>query len=110
LQVNISCHILNINGTSELDTILKTIKSQPSPRADCLDAWNNCLQSHHKTINDKHLTKFWVDVYQRYDCCDKQEQRQAGKKCNFQASLQKNIWDWNHPELNSLKTYLKTFD
>ena len=110
LQVQISCHILNVNGSGELETLLKTIKSKPSPYADCLEAWKTCIGLHQQTISNKDFDKFWITIYQRYDCCDKQEQKQAGKKCNPAASLQKNIWDFSHPALNDLKSYLMMFD
>lgn len=110
LSVQISCHILNVNGTGELETLLKTIKSKPSDYADCLYAWKNCVESHGQVINDKDFDKFWVNVYQRYDCCSNQEQKQAGIKCNPEASLQKDIWDFSHNSLSELKTYLKMFN
>ena len=54
--------------------------------------------------------KFWVSVYQRHDCCDKNDKKQAGRKCNPEASLQKDIWDFAHPVLNDLKSYLAMFN
>lgn len=110
LQVKISCHILNVNGSGELETLLKTIKSKPSPYADCLEAWKTCIGSHQQTISNKYFDKFWINIYQRYDCCDRQEQKQAAKKCNPEASLQKDIWDFSHKSLNELKSYLMMFD
>lgn len=110
LQVQISCHILNINGSGELETMLKTIKSKPSLYADCLDSWKNCLISQKISISDKDFDKFWVTIYQRYDHCSNQEQKQAGKKCNPEASLQKDIWDFSHKTLDDLKSYLMMFD
>lgn len=109
LQVQISCHILNINGTGELETLLKTIKSKPSLYADCLAAWKNCLEQQKIAIYDKDFDKFWVSIYQRYDCCNDKEQKQAGKKCNPEASLKKDIWDFSHKTLDDLKSYLKMF-
>jgi hypothetical protein len=50
-----------------------------------------------------------VQVYQRYDCCTNQEQKQAGRKCNNEASLKnKSIYDYDRdiPELNELKAFL----
>lgn len=110
LQAQISCHILNVDGAGELETLLKTIKSAPSPYADCLEAWKICIGLHQQTISNKDFDKFWITIYQRYDCCDKQEQKQAGKKCNPEASLQKDIWDFSHPALGNLKSYLMMFD
>ncbi len=109
LGVQISCHILNIDGAGELETLLKTIKSKPSPYADCLTSWKNCIVSNKQAISDKEFDKFWVSIYQRYDCCNKQDQKQAGRKCNPEASLKKDIWDFSHASLNDLKTYLLMF-
>ncbi len=110
LSVEISCHILNINGKGELETVLRAIKSSDSIFADCLDAWRHCVTNKDKAITDKDFDKFWVNIYQRYDCCNKEEKYQAGRKCNPEASLQKDIWNFAHPVLNDLISYLKMFD
>lgn len=110
LDIEISCHILNINGNGELDTVLKAIKSHDSTYADCLDAWRSCVVHNNKEITDKDFDKFWVAVYQRHDCCSKNDKKQAGRKCNPEASLKKPIWDFNHSVLNELKSYLAMFN
>lgn len=107
--LNISCHILNVAGFGELETVLKLIKSGDSIFADCLEAWKNCLQSQEKIISAKDFDKFWVSIYQRFDCCTKQEKKQAERKCGFEASLRKNIWNFKHEVLNELKQYLCSF-
>ena len=91
LDAHFSCHILNVKGHGELETLLKTIKSQPSLYADCLETWRNCVATQNQKITDKEFDKFWVSIYQRYDCCSSKEQRQAGTKCNPEASFQKDI-------------------
>jgi hypothetical protein len=107
LAVEFSIHILNIDGEGELETLLKQIKSKDSPIADCLDAWRQCLLTKEKNIKQKDFDKFWINVYQRFDTCSKQEQKQAGRKCNFEASLKKPIYDFDQPELFELKKFLK---
>lgn len=99
-------HILNIDGAGELESLLKAIKSKDSPMADCLDAWQECLGSKNKDVKQKDFDKFWVDVYHRFDCCDKRERKQAGRKCNIEASFQKPIYDFDHPALAELKDFL----
>ncbi len=103
LDVNIICHILNIDGKGELDTILKTIKSEPSDKADCLEKWQECLTD---KISEKEFNKFWVNIYQRYDCCSNEQKRQAGRKCNMEASMKKNIWNFSHDCLKELNVFL----
>jgi hypothetical protein len=110
LNVQISCHILNIDGKGELETLLKTIKSKDSKHADCLSAWKNCLANNEKTISDKDFDKFWLTVYLRYDGCTNAEQRQAGRKCNLEASLKKDLWNFSHSCLDNLIQYLRTFN
>ncbi|KJV06538.1 DUF3226 domain-containing protein [Methylocucumis oryzae] len=111
LDVSFSCHILNVNGFGELETLLKTIKNKSSPYADCLNAWRSCLDNADaKAIGDKDFNKFWVNVYQRYDGCSKDDQKQAGRKCNLQASLEKDLWDFSHSVLHDLKAYLQAFN
>lgn len=107
--LRVSCHILNVVGYGELETVLKLIKSGDSIFADCLEAWKNCLQSQEKTISDKDFDKFWVSIYQRFDCCTKKEKKQAERRCSFEASMKKPIWDFEHKVLAELKVYLSSF-
>jgi len=110
LDVQISCHVLNVNGSGELETLLKTIKSKDSNYADCLLAWQNCLAAKNKPIKTKDFDKFWLSVYLRYDGCANAEQKQAGRKCNLEASLKKDLWDFSHACLDDLTRYLRTFN
>jgi len=106
-KVKISIYITNINGYGELETVLKEIKKEKSVYADCLYAWQKCLPKD-KKIKQKDFDKFWVQIYQRYDCCSKKEAKQAHKKCNNEISLkEKDIWDFEHIVLNDLKQFLK---
>ncbi|MBK8454368.1 MAG: hypothetical protein IPL34_13805 [Thiofilum sp.] len=108
-DVDLSCHILSYDGVGELETLLKAIKNQDSSFADCLNAWQFCLAGQGKTISSKEFDKFWISIYQRYDCCSKEDKKQANRKCSFEASMAKPIWDFEHAALNSLKDYLNTF-
>ena len=107
--LRVSCHILNVAGFGELETVLKLIKSGDSVFADCLEAWKGCLQSQAKTISNKDFDKFWVSIYQRFDCCTKKEKTQAQRKCSFEASMKKPIWNFEHESLAELKAYLSSF-
>lgn len=106
-DVTFSIFILNVGGRGELETLLKVIKNKDSPMADCLNTWQACLQD--KKLKQKDFDKFWVQIYQRYDCCTKKEEKQAGSKCGNEASLKsKSIYDFDRdmPELNKLKEFL----
>jgi len=110
LDVEIACYIMNINGFGELETVLRTIKSQNSIYADCLYDWKKCLEQKGKVVKNKDFDKFWINTYQRFDCCTKDEQKQANRKCNNEASMKKPLWDFNHTALDSLKAFLKLFN
>lgn len=113
-NVNIATYFTNVNGSGELETVLKTIKKNSSVYADCLRSWQDCLKN--KGINngsglkDKDFDKFWVQVYIRYDTCSKSEQSQAGRHCNNQAAMKKDIWDFDHACLNEMKAFLRLFN
>lgn len=109
LNVAISCHVLNLNGVGELETLLRNVKSKESVYADCLNAWKDCLEAKGKEISTKNFDKFWVNIYQRYDCCSPKEQRQAARKCSSQASMSKGIWDFEHPSLEQFRGFLQLF-
>ena len=99
-------YIQNKDGNGELETVLKEIKSNKSTIADCLNSWQECLPID-KKLNTKDFNKFWIQIYQRYDCCTKREQKQAGIKCNNEISFSKNIYDLNSPILDDLKEFLQ---
>lgn len=107
IDVIFKIYIMNVNGYGELETILKEIASEESTIADCLESWQNCLPKD-KKLNQKDFDKFWIQIYQRYDCCTKREKKQAGEKCSNEVSLkEKNIWNFEHSILNDLKDFLK---
>lgn len=109
LEIEIACYITNVEGYGELETVLKKIKSKDSPFADCLYDWKRCLEEKNQSIKNKDFDKFWVNTYQRFDCCTKKEQKQAGRKCNPEASMKKDIWNFEHSVLEGLKEFLKLF-
>lgn len=109
LDIGIACYITNVAGYGELETVLKKIKSKDSPFADCLYDWKKCLEEKNQSIKYKEFDKFWVNTYQRFDCCTKKEQQQAGRKCNPEASMKKDIWNFEHSVLEGLKDFLKLF-
>lgn len=102
-----SIYIMNVDGKGELETVLKKISSEDSTMADCLEKWQKCLESNDKKIRQKDFDKFWVQVYQRYDCCAKKEAKQAGEKCDNEASFKKNIWNFEDVILKELKVFLE---
>lgn len=108
-DIEIACHILNIDDKGSLDNVLKTIAKEKSDYADCLKAWKKCLEDKGERVSDTIFTKFWVNNYLRFDTCDKEEQKKSSKKCNFEKALEKNVWDFEHKSLDSLKDFLKLF-
>ncbi|WP_287603035.1 DUF3226 domain-containing protein [Thiothrix sp.] len=107
--LSVSCHVLNVNAHGELETLLRTIKSQYSPFADCLDSWSKCLDDQGRLIKQKDFDKFWVSIYQRFDCCSTKERKQADRKCSPEASMKKPIWNFEHEALTELRAYLASF-
>ena len=108
-KFELACYLINLNGRGELEDILKEIKTETSYHSDCLDTWNKCLKDQNMTFKAKDLLKEWVRFYIRYDTCVEKERKQAGKKCDLKAALQKPIWDFNHKCLKELKYFLSLF-
>lgn len=110
MELDLKIFIMNIDGKGELETLLREIKSNKSPVADCLETWQECLKD--KKLNKKDFDKLWIQIYQRYDCCTKKEQKQAGRKCNNEVSLKyKSIYNFDKEivELKKLKGFLESF-
>jgi len=74
-----------------------------------LEAWKNCLATKKQHIDAKQFDKFWVSIYQRYDCCTCKEQKQAARKCGNEASMAKGIWDFSHLSLSDFKDFIGMF-
>ncbi|MEA1954433.1 MAG: DUF3226 domain-containing protein [Campylobacterota bacterium] len=105
-EVKSFIYIQNSGGNGELETVLKAIKSKDATVANCLKSWQECLPED-KKLNQKEFDKFWIQIYQRYDCCTKKESKRAGEKCDNQASLKKDIYNLDNPILNDLKKFLQ---
>ena len=114
ITLQLGYYFTNANGQGELETVLKTIKTQLSPHADCLKSWRNCLEGTGKYISDKDFDKFWIGNYIRFDTCLKKESGQAYRKCsmyNFDYILENksHIFDFDNPVLDEIKDFLKLF-
>lgn len=114
-EIEIACYFTNVDNKGELETVLKTIKTQDSPHAECLIYWKECIEKKGYSITDKNFDKFWISIYLRYDTCSANEQRQAGRKCSmnkFEYIMENKsyIWNLNHPILEDLKLFLSLFE
>lgn len=108
------CHFTNVDGSGELETLLKAIKTKDSTFADCLDKWRDCLATKKKKISQKEFDKFWISNYIRFDTCTNRQKKRADRKCNlknFDYVLEsKEIFDLNHEKLTELRAFLSLFD
>jgi hypothetical protein len=111
-SVEFATFFTNVNGSGNLDTVLKEIKSDDSVHADCLESWQECLkqQNNGNGLKQKDFDKFWVQIYMRYDTCTKKQQKSAGTKCNNEAAMLKPIWNFDHECLTGLREFLQLFN
>lgn len=130
LDIEIACYIMNIDGSGELETVMKRIKSKDSIYADCLENWKRCLEDRGETISQKDFDKFWVSNYLKFDTCRSSKQRKRKSKycaneiivnCEDEnminlllesnkTTIKKNIWNFEHMVLDELRDFLKLFD
>jgi hypothetical protein len=113
-SVSIACYFTNVDGEGELETVLKAIKTQDSPFADCLDEWQRCLKDKGKDISQKDFDKFWLSNYVRFDTCSRNDRKQSERKCSIQnldyvLENKPTIFDFDNTILHELKTFLKLF-
>ena len=110
LDIDIACYIMNIDGKGELETVLKTIKSEMSIHADCLYTWRVCLENEGCKISDKEFDKFWINNYLKFDTCKSSKHRgNKNKYCSNEEAIKKDIWNFEHPSLIDLKDFLTLF-
>jgi uncharacterized protein YqgV (UPF0045/DUF77 family) len=111
-QLQLACYFTNVDGQGELETVLKTIKSQDSTYADCLENWRQCLVQNDRKITDKKFDKLWVANYIRHDTSTKDDEKHANTNFNLNYVLQHKptIWNLDHPILDRLKVFFKSFN
>jgi hypothetical protein len=113
IEVKVACYFVGVNGKGEIEDLLKAIKSQPSPLADCIDEHlPQCLKSHGITdVNDKELVKLWINNYQRYDHLTKKDRSATNTAWeNVMLKRGEQLFDFGKdavPELIQLKDFLK---
>jgi hypothetical protein len=70
IDISIACYFVNYQGKGELEDLLKAIKSEPSPIADCVvESLPHCLSKKEgeKQATEKDKVKIWKEFYVRYD-------------------------------------------
>lgn len=113
IEIQIACHFVGINGSGEIEDVLKAIKLQASPLADCIDTnLPHCLKANGITdVNDKELVKLWINNYQRYDNLTKKDRTVANTKWeNVMIKRGVQLFDFSRdevPELKELKAFLE---
>ncbi|MGH1335088.1 MAG: DUF3226 domain-containing protein [Aureispira sp.] len=115
--VELACYFMNVEGTGELETVLRAIKTQPSPHADCLEAWQGCILEKGKTLTEKQFIKLWIGNYVRlHTCFTSKFRKNVGEYCSINRldnilarTGDKITFDLQHPTLNPLKEFLRLF-
>lgn len=111
--VILSAHILNLGGGGELEDVLRRIANQETygtGYADCLESWFQCIEAKGKTLPEKEKNKLWLQLYARYDACNKGQESSAEKNCDDESVLQKHsAWNYDHESLRELRDYLEHF-
>lgn len=116
-SIEIACHFMNVDGQGELETVLRAIKTQESPHADCLNTWRDCLKVQGTTITEKEFVKNWIRDYIRLDTCSSSKFRgNKAKYCSMNCldnilarKGDKAIFDLKATKLTDLRTFLSLF-
>lgn len=110
IEVKIACYFVNYEGKGEIEDVLKAIKSQPSPLADCVDSkLPECLAlNDEKELRNKDLVKLWINNYIRYDTLLKKDRKDAFTKWENVMLKRNSIFDFSKDEVIELKL-LKDF-
>lgn len=115
VDLKFACYFTNIEGKGELETVLKQIKAQDSPYADCLEKWKECVEkTKEQKVSQKEFDKFWLSNYIRFDTCSKDEMKRSEEKCSMKGfeyimKNKPNIFDLNHSALDDMKKFLSLF-
>ena len=110
LVIEFSCHFVGLEGKGEIEDILKAIKTQDSPIADCVDRHLPiCLKLTDEELRDKELVKLWFNNYQRYDTLPKNQRKSPFTTTRHIMEHRLDLFDFDKvlPELDNLKNFLK---
>jgi hypothetical protein len=106
-----SCFLTkNAEQEGNLDYLLKdlALKKEEAHHANCLTAWQNCLQIKGKNISPNYITKLWLDYYIRFDTSTTKEKSNAEVKLKFSTVMKdkgEQIFSFEHPTLKPFKDY-----
>jgi len=108
-EIEFQIFIMHLDDRGELEDILKEIKTEKSLYADCLTEWKACIEKTGNDVPNKIFNKFWINNYIMYDTCTSSKHRgKKDKYCIFEYALkEKKIWNFDHPLLENLKTFLR---
>ena len=109
-EFSASCFFLKTeNGEGHLDTVLKAIACKSAPESECLEAlWLPCVEG--KTGKGlSNFEKLWINFYVRAHATSKQKGAMEEKFPEVIEKMGAEIFNLNHPVLNDLKAYLKSF-
>jgi hypothetical protein len=116
LTIQFACyfvHVINEKGIAkgEIEDILKAIKKEPSPIADCVDKQlPSCLEINGEDeLREKDLVKLWFNNYQRYDTLPKEQRTNPFTTIKYIMEHRTAIFDFGKDikELDDLKAFLK---
>ncbi len=107
------------NDKGNIETLLTEIVNFPKNAADCLEVWKKCCESKGINIKSSDYYKEWIKFYLRYDYCLTNKNKlakHASEYCTPEKSFENmnkdeipKPWDFKHPVLDELKTYLQKF-
>ena len=101
VELQLGCFLMGVDDGGELETVLRAIAKAPSPYADCLTEWRECIRPFTKKepFTPKEFEKLWLDAYMRWDSCSTKERKQAGRKCSkrgLDLILKKDMALWEY--------------
>jgi hypothetical protein len=104
VSVEIGAYFINHNGSGEMEDLLKAIKTQPSPIADCVDTLlPDCLaQQNQNPPRDKDLVKLWMNHYIRYDTLLPHQRKAAHTKWQHVMEKRANLFDFGRAGITGL--------
>lgn len=117
--IEIFCYFIDdYSQTTNLEELLKSLVTTEPIAANCLSAWLECCKANDRKIKNSDFQKFWRETYIRYDfCANKKLNKHASENCTMEKSFQnmllldtqKHAWDFESPNLEKLRVFLKQF-
>lgn len=117
-NIKVVSHFIDeFDNVNNLEELLMTLVMTNPIAAKCLSSWKDCCDKNDRKITASEFSKFWREVYVRFDyCADQNLKKHAVDNCTVEKSYlnmlvpeKPKAWNFDSEYLGPVKTFLTKF-